>query len=134
MKLELKRKNLAAQYTEGDLFINGRFFCNTLEDAVRGEGQKIPGETAIPAGEYKVQITWSPRFNKELPILLNVPMFAGIRIHPGNDKDDTEGCILVGVGGQRAGWISDSRKTFQALMTELRTAEAAGEDVVVVVA
>lgn len=134
MKLELKRKNKAALYTEGDLFIDGEFFCNTLEDAVREEGIKIPGETAIPEGEYEVTITWSPRFGKELPILANVPMFSGIRIHPGNDKDDTEGCILVGEGGHREGWISNSKNTFRALMAVLRAALAKGERVFVVVA
>lgn len=98
MELRLKRKALEPEYTIGDLFINGEFFCNTLEDTYRdlSKEKKVPGKTAIPYGKYEVILNYSPRFKKELPRLLNVPHFDGILIHGGNTPEDTEGCILVG--------------------------------------
>lgn len=98
MELKLKRKALEPEYTIGDLFINGEFFCNTLEDTYRdlSKEKKIPGKTAIPYGKYEVILNYSPRFKKELPRLLNVSHFDGVLIHGGNTPEDTEGCILVG--------------------------------------
>lgn len=98
MKLNLKRRYRGPDYTIGSLYVNGAYFCDTLEDKVRdipSEG-KIPGKTAIPAGEYKVILSHSPRFKRELPRLLNVPYFDGILIHRGNTPEHTEGCILIG--------------------------------------
>ena len=77
------------------MYLDGRFGVLHLEDVVR-QGEKVPGQTAIPEGIYTVQITFSNRFKRDLPLLLNVPNFEGIRIHPGNTDADTEGCILVG--------------------------------------
>ncbi len=94
MNLKLLRKTFTEESTIGVLSVNGTAECFTLEDKVRAV--KIPGKTAIPAGIYEVTITFSDRFQKPLPLLLNVPNFAGIRIHPGNTAADTEGCILVG--------------------------------------
>lgn len=86
-------------YIIGNLSYCGRFVCNTLEDQWRdyahGE-QKVPGVSAIPAGRYEVQMTYSPKFKRMMPLLMNVPQFVGVRIHSGNTKEDTEGCILVG--------------------------------------
>lgn len=98
MKLTLKRTYKAPNYTIGHLYIDGQYFCDTLEDTVRDliREKKIPGQTAIPAGTYHVLVTYSPKFKRKLPILVNVPMFTGIRIHRGNTAKDTEGCILVG--------------------------------------
>jgi hypothetical protein len=81
--------------TPGDLIINRRIFCHTLEDPVRPAGVKIPGETAIPAGKYRVVVSLSNRFQKRLPEIIGVPMFAGIRIHGGVCVQNTEGCILA---------------------------------------
>jgi hypothetical protein len=97
MKLTLKRTAKKPTYTIGKLYIDGTYFCDTLEDTVRPAGVKIPGQTAIPAGEYKVVLTVSNRFKRLLPEILNVPDFIGIRIHRGNTYKDTEGCILVGL-------------------------------------
>ena len=94
MKLRLVREVLHKDYTMGTLYDEVGIVCATLEDAVRDK--KVYGETAIPYGEYEVRVTISPRFKTPLPLLLNVPNFEGVRIHAGNTKDDTEGCILVG--------------------------------------
>lgn len=98
MKLTLIRKWPKADYCVGQLFIDGTYFCDTLEDAVRdlSKEPKVPGKTAIPAGTYKVIWTESPKFKRYLPRLVDVPNFTGILIHPGNSNADTEGCILVG--------------------------------------
>ena len=121
MRLVLKRIAFRKTYTIGKLYVDGVYFCDTLEDPVR-EGEKIYGRTAIPAGKYDVLITMSPRFRKMLPLLLNVPGFEGVRIHSGNNADDTEGCILVGVN-DKPGWISQSRATMTRLMTKLESAD-----------
>lgn len=97
MLLELKRIYPLKKCTIGTLSIDGLFVCYTLEDVVRPPGIKIPGDTAIPEGEYEVIIDWSNRFQKFMPKLLDVPDFEGIRIHPGNTHKDTSGCILVGM-------------------------------------
>src|SRR2546423_440555 len=94
MQLQLKRKTFTDKSTIGELAVNGVFECFTLEDVVRPE--KIKRETAIPAGRYEIAITFSDKFQKFLPLLLNVPNYEGVRIHSGNRPEDTEGCILVG--------------------------------------
>jgi hypothetical protein len=123
MKIELERRALRETYTIGRLYIDGSGFCDTLEDKVRPEGVKVYGETAIPAGTYKVLLTHSARFNRVLPLLVDVPMFSGIRIHPGNVAADTHGCILVGVNDVK-GRISRSRETFNRLFKELQKADS----------
>lgn len=100
-KVEIKRTFKGAEYTIGKLYIDGAYFCDTLEDTVR-TGEKIAGKTAIPAGTYKVKITWSPRFKRYLPEILNVPNFSGVRIHAGNSALDTEGCVLLGLNKVKA--------------------------------
>ena len=114
MKLKLHRYALKETYTIGKLYINDQYYCDTLEDKVRPEGVKIWGQTAIPYGAYKVIITHSARFNRLLPLLVGVPMFTGIRIHPGNVAADTHGCILVGKNDAK-GQVSNSRATFNKL-------------------
>lgn len=79
----------------GDLFVDGVFFCHTLEDEKRADGLKVYGETAIPTGTYNVKVTMSGRFKRLMPLIMDVPMFRGIRIHGGNNSKDTHGCPLV---------------------------------------
>jgi len=123
IKLKIVRDHLKDTYTIGDMYIDYgdgegyKFFSNTLEDKVRPTDEsKIYGETAIPYGIYSLTITFSPKFNRLLPLVNNVPGFQGIRIHPGNTAEDTEGCILVGVNDQ-VGAIHQSKVTFDKLFS-----------------
>ena len=105
MNILIKRIARKDNYTIGKLYINGQYFCDTLEDKDRGLKQsdniitiktkKIFGKTAIPMGKYNVVLSYSPKFKKILPLVENVKGFSGIRIHQGNTADDTEGCIIV---------------------------------------
>lgn len=110
-------------YTIGRLAINGIYFCDTLEPTWRDigvgrPGRKVMGRTAIPEGRYPLVVTFSPRFKRWLPLLLNVPQFSGIRIHSGNTADDTEGCILPGLNTSR-GRVTDSYLWERRLVAEL---------------
>ncbi len=120
MKLLLQRRKSGPNATIGELFIDGRFECDTLEDVVREE--KVYGKTAIPPGTYKVVLDMSSRFKRVLPRLLNVPNFEGIRIHPGNTAENTEGCILPGIWeeGESVGF---SKVTFNKLYNKLQQAQ-----------
>ncbi len=134
MDLKLKRIARRETYTIGRLFIDGKYFCDTIEDKDRGLSQKLPqsvniarkrkGITAIPVGKYRVTLeVKSPRFSKKkayefcdgkLPRLVNVPAFDGVLIHIGNTAKDTEGCILVG-RNKEVGKVLDSTATFKKL-------------------
>lgn len=122
MKLLLKRNKSGRKATTGSLYLDGKFQCFTLEDVVRDK--KIYAETAIPAGVYKVVITPSNRFKRDLPLLLNVPNFEGVRIHPGNTDKDTEGCILVGTIVTPENTLANSRVAFDALFAKLKAASS----------
>jgi hypothetical protein len=117
MKLELKRLHRTNNSTIGELYVNGVFECYTLEDKEREV--KIKNETAIDKGTYKVIITPSNRFKRDLPLLLNVPKFEGIRIHSGNTNHNTEGCILVGTT-RSVDFIGNSRKAFDKLFAKMK--------------
>lgn len=97
MKLQLERFHFRDTHTIGKLAIGGVFEAFTLEDCVREPFVKVDGKTAIPAGTYGITVNMSNRFQRMMPLLVNVPHFAGIRIHPGNTAGNTEGCILVGL-------------------------------------
>lgn len=130
--IEVRREICTEQATLGRLFINGAFECYTLEDRVRPKGAKIAGATAIPTGCYELTITESQRFGRLMPQLLNVPMFEGIRIHPGNTDADTRGCILVGASADE-NCLRGSRVAFRKLFEKLRPAKQAGAEVRVIV-
>jgi hypothetical protein len=124
--LKLVRNDFSSKSTIGELFIEGERECFTLEDVVRADGVKVYGETAIPYGRYEVIINYSNRFKRQLPRLLNVPMFDGILIHPGNAAKDTHGCILVGETKQKD-FIGNSRNAFDKLFKKLQAASAKGK-------
>lgn len=121
MELTLTREPSTAHSTPGSLLVDGVFECYTLEDVVRDK--KIHGETAIPAGTYKVIIDMSNRFKRLLPLVVDVPGFAGIRIHPGNTDKDTEGCILVGTSRSKD-FVGNSRVAFDALFKKMQAAKS----------
>ena len=126
MNIIIKRIFKGPDYTIGRMSIDGKYFCDTLEDTVRPAGVKIPGKTAIPVGKYKIKLTESLRFKKLMPRLENVPGFTGVLIHAGNTAEDTEGCILVGKNRVK-GKVLDSRETFQKLFTMLWVVSLGGE-------
>ena len=128
MKLFLQRIAQTPEYTIGRLEINGKFFCHTLEDAVRE--QKIMHKTAIPEGTYKVVVNRSPRFKRDLPLLLDVPYFEGIRIHRGNTAKDTSGCILVGINSKK-GMVLESTKYEVELTNILKKAQQNGDTITI---
>ena len=139
MRILLQRHALKAGYTIGRMEINGRYFCDTLEDTDRGlrgsmtedeiAALKVKGATAIPTGTYRIDMqTRSPRFGRVLPRLLRVKGYAGVLIHSGNTAADTEGCILVGENRER-GKVLNSRATLESLLVFLREAQAAGEEI-----
>ena len=138
MELNIKRIARRETYTVGRLYIDGKYFCDTLEDKDRGLRQDMPvaviratkrkGITAIPTGRYRLTLAvQSPKFSKRaiyqfcngyLPRLINVPGYDGVLIHIGNTARDTEGCLLVGRNTQ-VGKVLDSRKTFIELYDRL---------------
>lgn len=118
MKIRVVRDKSEQGATLGTLYVNGLEFCDTLEDEDRAlethDWAKIYGQTAIPRGRYAVTISRSSRFQRELPEILDVPGFTGVRIHPGNVAADTHGCLLV---GRRDGTarVINSRVVFEKL-------------------
>lgn len=136
MKIELRRKWFTKKSTVGELYINGVFECFTLEDVVREKDGvpvsrwKVQNETAIPKGTYEVVITYSNRFKQDLPILLRVAGFTGIRIHSGNTASNTEGCILVG-RNRATDFVGTSRLAFRRLFSKIDNALEAGDRVTI---
>lgn len=135
MKLTIKRIALRSTYTIGKLYIDGNYFCDVLEDTVRdlnkngkfdnGE-KKVHAKTAIPYGTYEIKWTYSPRFKKYTPQLMNVPSFDGIRIHAGNTSADTEGCLLLGENKQ-VGKVINSRATINKFYQIIKEACSNGK-------
>ena len=141
MKLELIRKWKKQDYTIGELYIDGKFFSNTLEDPDRGltstmnlteiKSKKIKGDTAIPTGTYKITLdVVSPKYSNfskypyakfcegKMPRLLNIPGYEGVLIHAGNTQKDTEGCLLVG-SNKVVGKVINSQATYKVLYNKL---------------
>lgn len=137
MKLELKRIAKKDKYTIGHLYINNKYFCDTLEDPYRGltstmslteiKSKKIKGDTAIPTGTYKITLdVVSPKYSNfskypyvkfcggKMPRLLNIPGYEGVLIHAGNTQKDTEGCLLVGEN-KVVGKVINSQATWKKL-------------------
>ena len=129
VRLLLMRMWNRDKYVIGRLYIDGEFYCNTLEDTDRGlsdtmtldeiKKKKVYGETAIPSGKYEVIFNYSPKYKKTMPLLLNVKGYSGIRIHSGNTHKDTEGCILVG-DNKVVGQVVNSRIRYNALVERLK--------------
>ena len=145
MELKLNRIFLGNDYTIGELYVNEEYICDTLEDKVRELPatcpytpkqqnckckEKVYSETAIPAGTYKVKLTYSNKYKKIMPEICDVPHFLGIRIHSLNTSKETEGCIGVGNWDEMKGnWISNSRVNYNKLYDLLKSASDKKEDI-----
>ena len=138
IKLTLIRSYLGEKYTIGHLYIDGKYFCDTLEDKDRGlkstmtlqeiQKIKIKHQTAIPIGIYRIDMnTVSPKYSDfkkypyakpysgKMPRLQNVPGYSGVLIHPGNTENSTSGCLLVGENKVK-GKVINSQATWKKLM------------------
>jgi hypothetical protein len=147
MIIELNTIFKGDKYTISKLYIDGKYYCDTIEDTVRdlplecpytSRGQscrcneKVYSETAIPAGTYKVIVTMSNKFGRELPLLVDVPHFLGIRIHRGNTSKDSSGCIIVGENKVK-GTVINSTKYEIDITKKIKEAIANGENVEIIV-
>lgn len=126
MLLDLEREASTSNGTIGQLSADGVFLCWTLEP-----DEDRPQHPAIPAGTYAVVVTYSPRFGRQLP-LVEVPGRAGIRVHPGNTDEDTEGCILLGTA-RDGETVRNSRAACQLFQSTIAGPLARGEDVMLTV-
>ena len=142
MEIRVKRIARKDGYTIGKMYINGAYFCDTLEDTDRGLkstmsldeilARKVKAQTVIPTGKYEVILTYSLKFKRVLPLLLNVPGYQFIRVHNGNRPDSTEGCLLVGENKER-GKVLNSRATLEKLMSVLLECEKKKEKVTIII-
>lgn len=144
MRIRIDRAWRKNGYTISRVFINGERFgdgkkwCSALEDEDRGlhdamplseiKALKIKGETAIPRGVYEVRITYSAKFRRNLPLLVGVKGYEGVRMHAGNTARDTEGCILFGVN-DAVGRVSNSKYWFAKIYSLIEAASKKGERV-----
>lgn len=152
MELKLNRRYRGSTYTIGALYINGEYFCDTIEDVDRGlnasmntttiASKKVYGSTAIPKGVYPVNMgtisskfvnkSWAKRWGGKLPRLVNVKGFDGVLIHVGNTAEDSLGCILVGENKVK-GQVINSITTFDRLMSKMVEAYYRGENIIITI-
>ncbi len=138
MEILLKRIAKKNLYTIGKLYIDGVYFCDTIEDKDRGLSQsmlleeikkiKVPNETAIPTGTYNVTLNvvspkfkdraWAKPYGGKVPRILNVPGFEGVLIHPGTDQNSTSGCVILGKN-KIVGKVIESQATFKIFMAKI---------------
>ena len=134
MKLVLQRTHQVGPRTFGELSVDGRRLCYTLEDEIREQSGvpvaiwKIKGATAIPSGTYRVSLEYSPRFGPDTLTVHDVPGFDGVRMHAGNTEADTEGCPLLGMAINDGGIVGGtSRPAVQLVKEVVRQAVAGGQ-------
>ena len=131
MHIKAHRCSFTEESTISNVTVNDLFVCFFLEDKDRkleDGGTKIYGRTAIPRGFYEVKMDYSPKYKKNMPHVLDVPQYEGIRIHPGNKADDTEGCLIPGLAYKKD-WVSESRVAYEKLLSMMLNAWTAGEKV-----
>ena len=119
MLIEVKRFEFKDTHTVGKMYVDGIYECYTLEDVVRN-GTKVLGKTAIPIGTYKLIIDASTRFKQDMPHILDVPDFTGVRIHAGNTSADTDGCILLGSTWAGKDFIGNSKIAYKKFFDKLK--------------
>ena len=147
-------KESTKDYTIGELYVQEEDkltqtykVCDTIEDAFRllpktcpntpkGKSceckEKVYGKTCIPNGTYTVVLSYSNRFKRVLPELLDVPHFLGIRMHAGNSSADSSGCILLGTKS-KGDWVTDSMVAFNKVYTLLQKAVANKEEITITI-
>ncbi len=127
LQLLIKRKWFGPKATIGEMYSNDGIerLSYTLEDVKREV--KVPGETCIPAGKYRLILDYSSRYKRLMPRLLDVPGFSGILIHPGNTDVDTHGCVLVGRTLVNEDFVGESRRSFFDLFTILMREHSKGK-------
>ena len=141
-------------YTIGELYVQEEDkltqtykVCDTLEDAFRllpktcpntpkGSNceckEKVYGKTCIPNGTYTVVLSYSNRFKRVLPELLDVPHFLGIRMHAGNSSADSSGCVILGTKS-KGDWVTASRVAFNKVYVLLQKAVANKEEITITI-
>lgn len=127
VKFLLEREIFQDSFTLGQLYKNGEHFGYTCEDCDRrleAGGAKIPGQTAIPSGTYRLSSSYSFRFKRLMPLVEGVPQFSGVRIHGGNTSADTEGCPLLGSQRTATGVANCSAANIRLLDIIVATEEA----------
>lgn len=139
MEIKVIRRYFNKDYTIGKMYIDGQYFCDTLEDKDRGlhdgmttdeiKARKVYGMTAIPKGTYRVILTQSPKFGRVLPEILDVKCYKGARIHALNRASESLGCIGVGEN-KRKGMIINSRQWENTLVEIMKEAKVNGESVI----
>lgn len=142
MNIEVIRKYKKADYTIGQMLVDGKFLCNTLEDTDRGLRQgmtlsqlkkiKVYGKTAIPYGTYKMRPYFWPKHRKTYPLLLDVPAYSGVLIHGGVTHADTLGCILVGENKER-GKLTNCAKYVRQITKLVQDCESRGEECMITI-
>lgn len=151
MKLLVDRKYKKDTYTISRLFVDGKYFCDVLEDKDRGLKQtdkldhikqvKVYGETAIPSGTYEVCMdAVSPKYSAsswyqqvcqgKVPRLLHVPGFDGVLLHTGNSALDSAGCLLIGKNTIK-GRLTSSKAAFKELYAVMKKAHDKGEKITI---
>ena len=126
----LLRSDFGDDFTLGTLFANKMFLGYTCEDKDRhleAGGMKVPGETAIPRGYYRLTVSMSHRWQKLMPEIKDVPQFDGVRIHGGNSAVQSLGCPLLGAIKTTNG-VKDCREANKRLITLIQGVEAAGDE------
>lgn len=146
--IQIERRWKKDRYTVGRLYVDGEYWCNSLEDKDRDlhsgmsvvtiKSKKVYGETAIPRGQYEVRLSYSAKFAKKawakkygglVPEILRVKGFSGIRMHPLNRAEESLGCIGPGFN-TKVGQVTSSTSCYYRLMDEVfMPAHEAGQTV-----
>jgi hypothetical protein len=132
MRMVLERKFFTDKYTEGNLYIDGKWFCHVIEDVVRAKPNKwksslkVWGKTAIPYGTYPVLVTWSGKFKRQLTGIFNVPDFEGIRIHNGKNETSSAGCLIVSYKAGK-GYVVNDKKAMNDICDMVTEAQKKGK-------
>lgn len=156
MNIIIDRRWKKPEYTIGKLFIDGKYFCDTLEDKDRGlddsmslediKSKKIYGQTAIPKGTYEITLdVVSPKFstysfyketcNGKVPRLLNVKGFKDILIHVADGYKGAElvqGCIGIGLNKIKGGLL-EGKEYFKRLYSTLLKAYNNKEKIFIII-